>query len=76
MNVQLPPLTDLAQLSVDERLELLEIVWASLEELPEGAVPSPDWHKAEVEARLAALDQGTSVGAPWAEVRERILKKR
>lgn len=76
MNARLPPPAELAQLSVEERLELLEIVWASFEGLPEDAVPTPDWHKAEIEARLAALDEGRSIGAPWAEVRERILQKR
>lgn len=76
MNARLPPPSELAHLSVEERLELLEIVWASLQELPEDAVPAPEWHKAEVEARLAALDEGNSIGAPWAEVRDRILQKR
>ena len=35
---------DLNQLSVEERLELIEVVWDSLEDKATD-VPVPDWHK-------------------------------
>ena len=35
----------------------------------------PDWHRDEIDTRLDSLDHGTSVGAPWDEVRRRITGK-
>jgi hypothetical protein len=39
-------------------------------------LPTPQWQRDELEKRLDALDDGTSVGAPWAVVEQRILSKR
>lgn len=65
---------DLKQLSVEERLELIEVVWESLED--EAAdVPVPDWQKALIDERLDALDAGASVGAPLKEVMDRLRSR-
>lgn len=61
----------LSELSVAERLTLLEATWASLEQAPD-TVPMPDWHKAELDRRLAApIDKGGA--KDWTEVRQAIL---
>jgi putative addiction module component (TIGR02574 family) len=53
-------LADVGALSVDERLKLIEDLWDSIDtEL----VPLPDWHRAELDRRLDALEQGASAGA-------------
>ena len=39
----------------------------SLEELP-----IPEWHREELERRLAAADADPDGGIPWEEVRERL----
>jgi putative addiction module component (TIGR02574 family) len=59
---------------VAERLKLIEDLWDSIE-TDADALALPDWHRAEVDRRLDALDAGTSVGAPWEEVRRRIADK-
>lgn len=66
--------TKLRALPVDERLKLIEDLWDSID-TDSDAVPLPDWHRAEIDRRLDALDGGTSVGAPWEEVRRRIVGK-
>jgi putative addiction module component (TIGR02574 family) len=63
--------TELTKLPVAERLRLIEELWDSLDAEID-ALPIPDWHRAELDKRLDALDNGTSVGAPWDEVRKRI----
>lgn len=65
---------DLKQLSVEERLELIEVVWESLEDEATD-VPVPDWHKSVIDERLDALEAGTSVGAPLKEVMDRLRRR-
>ena len=43
----------LKTMSVADRLRLLEEVWVTLENEPEGSA-SPEWHRAELDRRLAA----------------------
>ncbi len=66
--------TPLTKLPVAERLKLIEELWDSIDAETDDQ-PMPDWHNAELDKRLAALDAGTSVGAPWEDVRRRITGK-
>jgi putative addiction module component (TIGR02574 family) len=70
MTQRLDP-AELRALPVDERLKLIEDLWDSIA-ADADAVPLPDWHRAEIDRRLDALDAGASVGAPWDEVLRRI----
>jgi len=72
MNNQLTP-EEIRRLSVDERLRLIEDVWASLSEVPE-KVDVPDWHRAELDKRLAAYGQDPSAAQPWSEAKADILR--
>jgi putative addiction module component (TIGR02574 family) len=49
-------------------------LWDSIDAESE-ALPLPDWHRAEIDRGMKALDAGTSVGASWDEVRRRITGK-
>ena len=62
-------LDEILRLPVDERLRLVEDVWDSIAATPE-AVPVPDWHKAELDRRLANPDPGPSL--TWEEVRAKL----
>jgi putative addiction module component (TIGR02574 family) len=55
------------QLSVGERLELIEQIWNSL---PEQIDPQevPDWHRAELAKRWEEAQAQPGVGKPWREV--------
>jgi putative addiction module component (TIGR02574 family) len=52
------------QLSVSDRLELIEQIWDSL---PEQITPEevPEWHRAEVAKRRAEAEEHPGVGKPW-----------
>jgi putative addiction module component (TIGR02574 family) len=60
---------EILRLPINERLQLVEDVWDSIAATPE-AVPIPEWHKAELDRRLANPDPGPSLS--WEEVRARL----
>lgn len=73
MTQRLDP-TELRALPVAERLKLIEDLWDSID-TDADAMALPDWHRAEIDRRLDALDTGVSVGAPWEEVCRRVAGK-
>ncbi len=68
------PTIDIAKLSAEERLRLLEDVWESLSATPE-AIPLTDAQREELDRRLDDLDRDGSVGIPWEEVLRRIRSR-
>jgi putative addiction module component (TIGR02574 family) len=62
------------QLPVDERLELAEALWESLDQ--EAVEPAlPEWQRTILEERIAADDAAPDEGSPWEEVKQRILSR-
>jgi putative addiction module component (TIGR02574 family) len=68
------PTIDIARLSPEERLELLEQIWDSLSATPE-AVPLTGAQREELDRRLDELDREGPVGIPWDEVMRRIRSR-
>jgi len=62
---------DIAKLSPQQRLELLEQIWDSLAATPD-AVPVTSAQREELERRLDELDREGPVGIPWDEVLRRV----
>jgi putative addiction module component (TIGR02574 family) len=68
-------LAEAAKLSVSDRIELVEAIWDTVR--PDlQAVPLPESHRAELERRLADLDENPDAGSPWEEVRARLERAR
>ena len=65
------PTIDIANLSSEERLRLLEELWDSLSATPE-AVPLTNAQREELDRRLDELDRDGPVGIPWEDVLRRI----
>jgi len=65
--------TQLAVLSLDDRVELLEFLEGSLSN---GNLQEIDaaW-EAEINRRIAMIESGRTVGIPWEQVNERLRKK-
>ena len=59
------------QLSVDERLALVEAIWDSLAEDAD-ALPIADAQRVELERRLAEYQANPERTRPWEEVREEL----
>jgi putative addiction module component (TIGR02574 family) len=62
---------DVASLSFEERLRLLDELWESLSRTPE-AIPLAGAQREELDRRLDELDREGPVGIPWDEVLGRI----
>jgi len=65
---------DIASLTLDERLSLLEELLDSLAVAP-GAVPLTEAQRAELDRRLDDLEREGPVGIPWDEVLSRIRSR-
>lgn len=65
---------DIAKLSPEERLELVEQLWDSLCDTPE-AIPLTDAQRQELDRRLDELDREGPVGIPWDDVLHRIRNR-
>src|SRR5947199_7616935 len=62
---------DIANLSAEERLRLLEELWDRLSATPEAVTLTNAQHE-ELDRRLDELDRDGPVGIPWEEVLRRI----
>jgi putative addiction module component (TIGR02574 family) len=56
-------------LPAEERRELAEVLWKSLEVDPE---PLPDWQRRLLDERMAALEAQPDEGAEWDDVERRV----
>lgn len=59
------------ELSSEERWELAASIWESLEQ--DATLPLSDWERTILDQRIAEDDAEPAVGAPWPEVKKRIL---
>ena len=62
---------DLRQMSMDERLDLLEDLWESMNRTPDD-VPLTDAQRLDLDRRLDDLDRDGPVGIPWEDVLRKI----
>ena len=65
---------DIASLSPEERLQLLDALWESLSANTE-AITLTDAHREELDRRLDELDREGPIGIPWEEVLRRIRER-
>ena len=66
-------LSDVLELSVSERLKLVEAIWDSIADAPE-ALELSDAQRAELDRRLEEYERNPDAGSPWSEVKARIGK--
>ena len=77
MSQQLPEAaTELLRtpLSIEQRLELIGELWDGIPDSVE-ALPVPDWHREELDRRLAEADANPDAAIPWEEVKRRLREK-
>lgn len=68
------PGLNIDDLSIEERLQLLEQLWESLRETP-GAAPLTDAQREELDRRLDDLEKSGPEGIPWEEVLRQTRKR-
>ena len=64
---------DIERMSLEERLQTMELLWTSLARTPD-TVPSPDWHREVLAARLAKLERGEGGFLTIPQLKERLQK--
>jgi hypothetical protein len=64
---------EIEKMSLAERLQTRELLWASLASTPE-AVPSPDWHREVLVERIAKIERGEAEFLTVPELKERLQK--
>lgn len=62
------------ELTVSEKLQLLEDLWDSIAHVPE-QIPVLDWQKEELAQRKAAYLRNPDAGSSWEAARERIRNR-
>jgi putative addiction module component (TIGR02574 family) len=67
-------ISDLLELSISERIQLVEDLWDSIATVPE-AVMLTEAQKEELDRRLDAYHKNPDAGSPWESVKERIRKR-
>jgi putative addiction module component (TIGR02574 family) len=66
--------TAVANLTPDEKLEMISIIWDDLSTTPEN-IPFPDWQLAELERREAELEKNPDSALSWDDVLRQIRAK-
>ena len=66
-------ISDLLELSISERIQLVADLWDSIATVPE-AVSLTEAQKQELDRRLDAYHKNPDAGSPWESVKERIRK--
>jgi hypothetical protein len=61
-------------MSVEEKLETMETIWASLSANPE-AIESPAWHEEELRVREASVASGEARFVAWETAKEEIRRQ-
>jgi len=61
-------------LTVQQRLELIGELWDSIPDSID-ALPVPEWHREELDRRLAAADADPDATIPWEDIRRSLGDK-
>ncbi len=69
-----PQLTQVFELTLSEKLQLVEDLWDSIALDPD-RIPVLEWQKEELAKRKAAYLQNPASGSSWEVVKERIRSK-
>jgi len=65
---------DIQHLNPSQKLDLITQLWDSIPDSME-SIPVPEWHRQELEQRLASADATPQAAIPWEEVRHRLRDK-
>ena len=66
-------LSDILQMSVAERIQLVEDIWDSIAASPE-SIPVTDAQREELDRRLQAYAENPGEGVSWDELKEKVRK--
>ena len=65
---------EILDLSVSERIQLVQDIWDSIAQVPE-SVSLTEEEKAEIDRRLDEYHSNPDAGSPWSLIKERIKSR-
>ena len=65
---------DLKAMTVPEKLDLMEAIWADLSK-EEKNVPSPEWHDLVLKERAEKFKRGDEKPISWEEAKQQLLRE-
>ena len=68
------PVLPLNEMSVEEKLETMETIWASLSANPE-AIEWPAWHEEELRVRESRVASGEARFVDWEKAKDEIRRQ-
>jgi putative addiction module component (TIGR02574 family) len=68
-------MSNVLELSVTERLKLVELIWDSIAEFPE-AIPLTDRQKEELDNRLEEYYKSPNENINWSDAKKMLLEKK
>ena len=68
-------INQILQLSISERLELIENIWNSIADMPD-EIELTEAQKQELDYRLELYEQNSEIGSNWEEVKQRIKSRK
>ena len=68
------PVLPLNEMGVEEKLQTMETIWASLSASPE-AIESPAWHEEELRVREARVTSGETKFVDWEKAKMEMLSQ-
>lgn len=71
---QTNPTNDFQHLTAIEKIELIGQLWDSLAD-SQCELPMPDWHREELERRLADAEVNPQASMPWSDVKQRLRQR-
>jgi putative addiction module component (TIGR02574 family) len=66
-------LTEIQNLSIDEKLQIMELIWEDLGQRAE-EVPVHDWQQELLDSREKAVQEGRAKFLDWGEVKKSLLQ--
>lgn len=69
-----PVLTDILQLSIPERIQLVEDIWDTIAATPEQLVLS-EAQKNELDRRIEMYQQDPEAGVSWQELKDKVQSR-
>ena len=66
-----PKISDFLELSIPERIQLVQDIWDTIAEVPESMVLTAE-QKLEIDRRVEKLDRDPDTAIEWSTLKERI----
>ena len=76
--MKISDIPEIYQLSVSEKLQLVEALWDDVREnsvRDDSSLPLPDWHRQALNESAAAYEANPREGSPWGDVKKRLLSR-